>query len=332
MKRKLFDKALDFEINVIGYKNEGESIVFFLKADGKAVYAGLVDCYEDAEENVALTLLKNEKMDSFDFVCWTHPHADHTIGMDRIISEFCDNKTLFWIPPFISKDVEACPSAAQSAYKEIFEALESKKRIKMRIREASDAKILERFECCGNISIHPYIFEIRSFAPDTTLLGELKVQERFNTGNVYSIGLVINIGHFYVVLAGDVENRTIKCIPDFNFNIKERIDYIKIPHHASQGSSYLIDRFNELGIASPALATTTVLRLHNLPDKEVLKRYAAWGKDIAVYATGDIENCENDIEKSGIVRTSFDVLERNEVPIKTMIFGNAVCVSSFVSL
>lgn len=39
MRRKLFDKTLDFEINVIGYKNKGESIVFFLKADSKVVYS-----------------------------------------------------------------------------------------------------------------------------------------------------------------------------------------------------------------------------------------------------------------------------------------------------
>ena len=274
MKRKLFDKTLDFEINVIGYKNKGESIVFFLKTDGKVAYAGLVDCYEEASENVALTLLKNEKVDYFNFVCWTHPHDDHTIGMAKVLNDFCNEKTLFWMPPFISKDVETCSSNAQDVYKTLFEVLESKKRSKMNVREASDAKTLEKFECCGNVSINPYIFEIRSFAPDTTLLGELKVKESLNMGNMYSVGLVINVGHFYVVLAGDVENRTIKCIPDFNFDIKERIDYVKIPHHASSTASYLIDKFNDLDIASPAIATTTVYRIHNLPDKEILKRYA----------------------------------------------------------
>ena len=94
MRRKLFDKTLDFEINVIGYKNKGESIVFFLKADGKVVYSGLIDCYEEASENVALTLLVNEKVKYFNFVCWTHPHDDHTIGLDKVLIEFCNEKTL----------------------------------------------------------------------------------------------------------------------------------------------------------------------------------------------------------------------------------------------
>ena len=327
MRRKLFDKTLDFEITVIGYKNKGESIVFFLKADGKVVYSGLIDCYEEASENIALTLLANEKAKYFNFVCWTHPHDDHTIGLDKVLIEFCNEKTLFWMPPFISKDVENCSSTAQDIYKTLFEVLESKKRNKMNVREASDAKTLEKFECCGNASINPYIFEIRSFAPDTTLLGELKVKDRFSMGNVYSIGLVINIGHFYVVLAGDVENRTIKCIPDFNFDIKERIDYVKIPHHASSTAGYLIDKFNGLDIAAPAVATTTVYRIHNLPDKEILKRYAMWGNNTEVYSTGDVENAEKDNEKSGMIKTSFDILEQREVPIETSLFGNAICVS-----
>ena len=43
MKRKLFDKTLSFEINVIGHKDRGESIVFFLKANDKTIYAELAN-------------------------------------------------------------------------------------------------------------------------------------------------------------------------------------------------------------------------------------------------------------------------------------------------
>lgn len=37
---------LYLEVNVIGYKGKGESIVFFVKADEDVVFSGLVDCYE----------------------------------------------------------------------------------------------------------------------------------------------------------------------------------------------------------------------------------------------------------------------------------------------
>lgn len=330
MKRKLFDKALDFEINLIGYKEKGESIVFFLRADGKVVYAGLVDCYEKNSENRALMLLEKEKLTRVDFVCWTHPHEDHTLGMDKVLTQFCDEETLFWIPPFISDDVSMSPLPAQDIYKNLFEIIESRKRNKMKVREASDSKILEKLFCYGNSSIYPYLFEIKSFAPDSNLLGKEKLQERLKMGNLYSIGLVINIGHFYVVLAGDVENRTIKYIPEFNFDIYERVDYVKIPHHSSESSSALIDRFNELNIAAPAVAVTTVFHVHNLPDKKVLKKYVLWGEDINVYSTGDIETNETEEENYGIIKTTFDVLEKKEVPIETDLFGNAVSVNEIV--
>lgn len=102
---------------------------------------------------------------------------------------------------------------------------------------------------------------------------------------------------------------------------------MKIPHHASSTAGYLIDKFNGLDIAAPAVATTTVYRIHNLPDKEILKRYAMWGNNTEVYSTGDVENAEKDNEKSGMIKTSFDILEQREVPIETSLFGNAICVS-----
>lgn len=37
---------------------------------------------------------------NFDFVCWTHPHDDHTMGMDRILEQCCSQDTVFWMFPF----------------------------------------------------------------------------------------------------------------------------------------------------------------------------------------------------------------------------------------
>lgn len=230
-------------------------------------------------------------------------------------------------PSVSKKDIAEYSLNAQEAYKEIFAILESKVRDKMKIREASDAKILEQFECSGNISMNPYIFQIRSFAPDTSLLNAIKVQERLDKSNIYSIGLLINIGHFYIVLAGDVEERTIKAIPQFNIDVKDRIDYLKIPHHASSSSSYLIDKFIEADIEAPSVAASTVYRSHNLPDKKVLKKYYTWGKETKIYVTGDVESAENDHDRSGVIKTIFDITEKKDILIETALSGNAVCVA-----
>lgn len=324
MKRKLFDKTLEFEINLIGYKEKGECILFFLKADCNIIYSGLVDCYASEKENVVSDLLIERHVSRLDFLCWTHPHDDHTVGLDEIVNAFCDEKTLFWMPPFISKDMKKCSKESRQLYDSLFKILESKQRKKMMIREASDAKILEKVQCFGNSVVNPYMFEIRSFAPDSNLLASLKVKERFDMGNIYSVGLIINVGHFYIILAGDVENRTIKYIPDFNLDIENQIDYIKIPHHSSLTASDFVDRLYALDIAAPAVATTTIYQIHKLPNKEILKKYAVWGGNIEIYSTGSIENEKLNTKGHGIIKTTFDVLERNEIPIKTYLVGNAV--------
>ena len=41
-----FEKDLCIETYIIGYKNEGESILFFVRADGGISFSGLVDCYK----------------------------------------------------------------------------------------------------------------------------------------------------------------------------------------------------------------------------------------------------------------------------------------------
>lgn len=84
-----------------------------------------MDCYEERSENVAIELLEAEGLECFDFVCWTHPHDDHTVGMENVIEDYCDDKTLFWIPPFILKDIENRSNAAQTAYDKLFQVLKS---------------------------------------------------------------------------------------------------------------------------------------------------------------------------------------------------------------
>ena len=58
MRNLFFTDSLELEVNVIGYHNQGESIVFFIKADGHAVYTGLVDCYRTKELNIVKRVLE----------------------------------------------------------------------------------------------------------------------------------------------------------------------------------------------------------------------------------------------------------------------------------
>lgn len=88
-------------------------------------------------------------------------------------------------------------------------------------------------------------------------------------------------------------------------------------------------RLWNLNVAAPAVATTTVYRLHGLPEEDVLKRYRKWGANVKVYSTGNV-NKEHDVENNGIIQTTFDVLERKTIPIETYLYGNAVYVNDYI--
>lgn len=329
---KFFDESLEFEINLIGYKSKGECILFFIKADGRVVYSGLVDCYEMSCKNVMIDLLGQAGIDCLDFICWTHPHDDHTAGLDKIIDEFCNERTKIWIPPVLTTDIDDFSRNIRSTYGKLFSILESKKRDNTIVRDASDVKLLERIRYKSNTDNLFYEFSISSFAPESNLLLKKQINEMFDVGNLYSIGLIINIGHFYVVLAGDIENYAMKTLPDMNFSdLKNGFEYLKIPHHSSKSSDAIIDRFNSMEIGAPIVATTTVFRANKLPDLDVLNRYCGWSKDIEVYSTGDISNDLDEKCICGIIKTSIDVLGNREFPIETSLRGNAISVSDYLN-
>ena len=45
---------------MIGYHDQGESVVFFIKTDGMVAYTGLVDCYKTEEQNAIKMVLEKE--------------------------------------------------------------------------------------------------------------------------------------------------------------------------------------------------------------------------------------------------------------------------------
>lgn len=320
MRNLFFTKSLNFEVNVIGYPSEGECILFFIKNDDKVCYAGLVDCYLNNNADAIRKIMNRENVDKLDFVCWTHPHDDHTKGLDGIIDEFCNGSTIFWATDIIPEDYSLYSEESRNVYMKLKELHLSKKSTKLKIKYAKNATVMERLIISG---LQNYVFEIRSFAPNSTVLAERKINNQEEAGNIYSIGLVINIGHFYIMLAGDVENPTFRTVEDGD--IEFPLDYIKIPHHGSPSASFLVDRMMGLNMRSPSVATTTLYRKGRIPKPEILEKYRIWGTE-TIFATGNIEDKKMDKNAYGIITTTFDVLEQKEYPIETCIEGNSVVI------
>ena len=195
---------------------------------------------------------------------------------------------------------------------------ESRKRKKTRIKYLKDATQAERLWCERNNV--KYEFRILSFAPNSAMLGERVVSDKDEQGNVYSIGLFLFFGEYSIMLAGDVENPVLRRIDDGDMEYP--VDYIKIPHHGSISADFLPDKLNKLGIKPPNIAATTLFRRQKLPRAEVMNKYFKWGCE-EVYATGNIEEHSAHDCGYGIIKTTFDILEKNEY-IETVLIGDAL--------
>lgn len=324
MNNFLFLDSLKFELYLIGYKHKGESIVFFLKCDNKVAYAGVVDSYEYNSLNIAIKLLKENNRKFFDFVCCTHPHEDHIKGMESIIETYCNEKTNIWISPI--RDVnDKYSELSQNLYNKLYNIIQLKKKSKPEISEVSNCMILYNNKICK--STQYYNFEIKSFAPKGSLILAEKIKmlkmthPKINYINLFSIGLIITIGNFNILLGGDVENITIDKIPDYN--IDYIFDYVKIPHHGSDTADILIDKLKNYEV-TPQNITTTTYKIHELPKIDILKKYQNLGKETKIYISENINDDISNIENYGLIKTTFDILEQAPYPIETILKGNAI--------
>lgn len=88
----------------------------------------------------------------------------------------------------------------------------------------------------------------------------------------------------------------------------------------------MVRRIYELTEFKPSIATTTIYKKNNLPEMKVLNLYRECNKNIELYSTGKfLENSRN-MEGFGIVKTTFDILEKREYQIETELFGNAIVI------
>ena len=142
----------------------------------------MVDCYKTEEQNVLKLLLEKEGVQKIDFVCWTHPHDDHTVGLDEIWSQYCTEETRFCCTDIIPEDSGLYSAEAMAIFEDIKNVHKSRKIKKLRIMSLKDSTLAEKLQCAGNAN--RYEFKIQSFAPNSAILGERLIGNKEEKGNV----------------------------------------------------------------------------------------------------------------------------------------------------
>lgn len=267
-------EELEIFIYVIGYKEQGESILFTIKDIDTPIFTMVIDSYK-SDINYTVKLLKEHNIQNVDLLCWTHPDSDHTLGLDDVINEFCKH-TIFVTPEGLRERLKKFPDEeAHKMLRYIDETHQSRREAhKHYVGVANDNEYsIILTQPLVDISGRRLVFDIKSLAPIFSNIEYYKVNDVNYSKNIYSIVLVVNIGKRQFVFTGDVENRTIKCMD------LEQIDDIfllKIPHHTSKSSEALWEYYNnnyEKFNKEIPVAMTTTFKSKGLPNPNMVSKY-----------------------------------------------------------
>lgn len=306
----LVKEELVIEINVIGYKTEGESSVVFIKYDSGIAFSIVVDCFCYQNKNKTIEILRNNNVKSIDYLCWSHPDYDHSQGMCDIFTEFVNEKTIINIPENVDNAYEICSNKV----KNLFDTLkkESCKR-KSNIYTVSDNKDLLFYtdDICFKYDNYDFCLEMKSFAPNSSLICEKSLYGDFNKNDL-SIGFTMSLGEDVLMFTGDMGNTTIAEL----IKLPSQPCFLKIPHHGSKTSSKMLDVLDSVNVAC-----STVYRKgkNNLPSHNVINLYKKKTNNLYITSSDT-----NNLNGYGVINKSIDVLNDS---FQTKLDGDAISIN-----
>ncbi len=302
------------EVHLLG-GSKGESVVIKLPDD----QWGVVDCYTDAvaepDKNPTIQFLRSRSVEKLLFVCLTHAHDDHFLGMAKLIEEF--KPAEFWrfgclSPPHISKlmqynalrarEVEGAKKAELTrSMKELFNVL----------------KISEKGHKDNSILPNPLTslktpyplprdnakgFKIECLAPSGPQVAKYhqailecigadeKIAKPLNHSdhNEVSVVLKITYGDTAVILGGDLEKAGWEEVVREYGEVNLKALAVKVSHHGSE-NGYCADLWRHFTVGGKTIAMIAPQHRHKLPKPAGLA-------DISKFASQVVATCKPKLE------------------------------------
>jgi beta-lactamase superfamily II metal-dependent hydrolase len=283
------------EMHVLG-AGKGESIV--LRWPGKMGDEwGVVDCFassvRDPDTNHTLRFLQERGVNELAFLCLTHPHDDHFLGMSQLLQRLKVN--WFWRFAGISaRDLVKLTSymmqyANQVDNEREWENAKDFARTLELAHALRDKGQLHQKAVTGIQQLYPTPadpsaqFQIWSFAPPGDRIdsyeralaasfdasGDLLDDHPEPHHNSVSVGLIVKFGATRIILGGDVEKAAWTDIrrelPDHDLHA----DAVKVSHHGSE-TGYVGDLWTVLAGKKKPIAVIAPYRRFKLPKKDAI--------------------------------------------------------------
>ena len=278
-------KNLLVRVITIGYQKKGESIIIILKntANDSIIYSIVIDSFYRHGQHRTIELLKENHVKNLDMICWTHPDADHSAGIDMILQNFGNEQTKVVAPISFWSDDYAI-TALRANQREI-EFVNKITKINQKTKcsfitigvptQGGYSSVYNKTIYAGLDSIAFSIEVLSPFAD--RLKGQIDsyIADPQNvsppTRNQTSVTLLVTVGPYKLLFGADLPNEEIELMNEDRIS---KLIFLKIPHHCSESSKKMLDY---IGPNSGIMACTTVYRStkpgSELPHPHILSNY-----------------------------------------------------------
>lgn len=308
------------QIYIIGGNNgNGESILILFCDEEKVIKTIAIDsCVAKINgESVVIAgkLLETYKVNKIDCFIWTHPHNDHTKGLQKLIEKYFSNSSIIVIPKQIyggENNIVKVSHLCEKTIRFINNRFKSNniKSIDCDVQEKRKVYTFTLQEEFSGKEIHCNVY---CLTPTSYILDDIKRNEGKKLSkselNILSISFILDIEGYYFFFGGDASDRTL--LNTNNGDIK-KCRWIKIPHHASSTAENFIDHL-EQDIDS---AVTTAFHSQKLPNTSILDKYKR--RTDYVYIT----HKQKDKKGIGMVKYEYRFKD-NDVQLTISTYGNA---------
>lgn len=263
---------LHIVVTLIGYRSQGESIIVRLVESDVTLYCLVVDCYSLRKRNITVELLRSYHVSHINLLCWSHPHLDHSKGLDDLLYGFCDKSTEYLIPVYFNNGSNDIVTISNKDEKKIVDAIFLQNAKTQTSVTGVSVKAMN-FNQITNFKLSDFSnsipFTIKALTPISSRLEQYAHESRRDVGiNELSICLLVEIGDYKMLFSSDAVDEHIENInPDY----LEGCRFVKIPHHGSKTSLSLLEvlpgQFDVAGVTGYHLRGDLPMR------EEVVERY-----------------------------------------------------------
>lgn len=302
-----------------GEKGEGEGILILFLNREHVIRTISMDCCKatvnGTDFNILHSLLNRHKVKKIDCFVWTHPHDDHSNGLDELIEYHYRKGSIGILPKQIygtNNDIVNIKTMPKRVLKK-FNTKFRKKSLKSIDCQCREKRCVYSFDMedviTGEVkNVRLYCLTPMAFLLDDRRRNNKKISDSLL--NDISLSLVLDVDGYCYFFGGDAPDKSIKeTDTDYLYGCK----WIKIPHHGSKTAKGIVSYFNK-NVDSAVVASFLSCQL---PCKTVMDKYSTITNQ--VYVT---QKTKTDSKGFGMVQYVYS-FRNSGVQLNIKRYGNA---------